>query len=163
MSCCGRGGSWFKKCGSVGNTRLQHTWYEGIQSCKARSQSKTVLSNQLNVDNQKDIDSSHGADTPNYKEVIMATKKFSFTSVNTSTPMLEDTTSVITSTYTPDNVSITKLVLALRTNSSTNTLMISSNHTSASTSIIKQGCELLLKILNLFFFIFHVSEFVDFI
>merc|ERR1719201_3088543 len=30
-SCCGRGGSWFRNCGSVENAKLVHTWYEGIQ------------------------------------------------------------------------------------------------------------------------------------
>merc|ERR1712032_1389933 len=35
MSCCGRGGSWFKKCGSAaaGNRQIEHTWYEGIRAC----------------------------------------------------------------------------------------------------------------------------------
>merc|ERR1711981_200440 len=36
-SCCGRGGSWFRNCGSVGNAKFQYTWYEGIQACSAQS------------------------------------------------------------------------------------------------------------------------------
>merc|ERR1719305_1436371 len=37
ISCCGRGGSWFKNCGGIGNIKLHHTWYEGIQACKTPS------------------------------------------------------------------------------------------------------------------------------
>ena len=33
MSCCALGGSWYGNCGSAA---LQHTWYEGVQACKAR-------------------------------------------------------------------------------------------------------------------------------
>ena len=47
-SCCGRGGSWFGNCGSTGDTKVDHTWYEGLQACKARTQSKTVIGQQLN-------------------------------------------------------------------------------------------------------------------
>ena len=61
-SCCGYGGAWFKNCGSAGNTKLHHTWYEGIQACKARSQSKTVVGQQLNAFRQKRTDSSDGTD-----------------------------------------------------------------------------------------------------
>ena len=35
-SCCARGGSWFKKCGDVGDTKFGHTWAEGIHACKSR-------------------------------------------------------------------------------------------------------------------------------
>merc|ERR1719201_1171673 len=48
-SCCGHGGSWFRNCGSVGNAKLDHTWYEGIQVCKARSKFKRVTSQQSNT------------------------------------------------------------------------------------------------------------------
>ena len=30
-SCCARGGSWFKSCGSNGD--FDHTWAEGLQAC----------------------------------------------------------------------------------------------------------------------------------
>ena len=40
-SCCARGGSWFKKCGDVGDTKLDHTWTEGIQACKSFGNSDT--------------------------------------------------------------------------------------------------------------------------
>ena len=47
MSCCGRGGSWFGKCGSVMDTKFDHTWYEGFHACKTRSQSNIVIGQKL--------------------------------------------------------------------------------------------------------------------
>ena len=99
MSCCGRGGSWFKNCGGVGNMKYHHTWYEGIQACKTRSQSKTVIGNQQNGAQQEDTGSSEGAGMTNYRAVIAATETFVFTSANTSTPM-PDTISIVMSTRT---------------------------------------------------------------
>ena len=58
-SCCGRGGSWFKNCGSGGNVKLHHTWYEGIQVCKARTQSRTVFGQQPNSAQYNSMDSSN--------------------------------------------------------------------------------------------------------
>ena len=34
LSCCARGGAWFKKCGDFVDTQFDHTWAEGIQACK---------------------------------------------------------------------------------------------------------------------------------
>ena len=34
LSCCARGGAWFKNCGGAGDTQFDHTWLEGIQACK---------------------------------------------------------------------------------------------------------------------------------
>ena len=34
LSCCARGGAWFKKCGDAGDTNFDHTWVEGIHACK---------------------------------------------------------------------------------------------------------------------------------
>ena len=34
-SCCARGGAWFKKCGNPGDSKFDHTWFEGIQACKS--------------------------------------------------------------------------------------------------------------------------------
>ena len=45
-SCCGRGGAWFGRCGSVGNTNFEHSWYDGIQACDSR-QGKAVVGQQL--------------------------------------------------------------------------------------------------------------------
>ena len=155
MSCCGREGSWFKNCGGAGNAKRRHTWYEGIQACKARSQSKTAISNQRNGAQQKDVDSPEATDIANYKAVIADPKTFAFTLVNTSTPM-SDTTSIVTSSYTPDNVSVTTPSRTLMSNSSTHILMTSSTHTPASTSISTHGCLNLLKItvrINLLFIV----------
>ena len=130
MSCCARGGSWFKNCGGAGNARLQHTWYDGIQACKTRSQSKRAIGHQLNGAQQRDTDSSEGAGMTNYKAVTTATETFTFTPVNTSTKM-SDTTSTVAST-------ITKSALALMTNMS-NTSMTYSTHTSDGKAIVTQG------------------------
>ena len=93
-SCCGRGGSWFKSCGVTGNARLQHTWYEGIQSCKARTESRIAVGQQANAAQQKGIGSSHGDGNANSKGVIAAAKPSTFSSANMSTPMA-DTTSIV--------------------------------------------------------------------
>ena len=34
-SCCARGGTWFRKCGDVGDAKLEHTWADGMQACRA--------------------------------------------------------------------------------------------------------------------------------
>ena len=34
LSCCARGGAWFKNCGDAGERKFDHTWAEGIQACK---------------------------------------------------------------------------------------------------------------------------------
>ena len=34
LSCCARGGAWFKKCGDLGDKKFDHTWAEGIQACR---------------------------------------------------------------------------------------------------------------------------------
>ena len=146
-SCCGRGGSWFKNCGGTGKKKLRHTWYEGIQACKVRTQSKAVVGQKSNSVQQKHTDSSQGTAMANYKEVIASTKMFAFTSVNASTSV-SDTTSIVTSTYTSDNVSLTALAHTFMTNTLTirNTFTTSSTHTSVSTSITTQGCANLLQI-----------------
>merc|ERR1712032_1501490 len=58
-SCCGHGGSWFKNCGGAGNTNLDHTWYEGIKTCRARRQSRIAVGRQANAGQQKGNHSSH--------------------------------------------------------------------------------------------------------
>ena len=147
LSCCGRGGSWFDNCGGVGNTKLQHTWYEGIQACKTRTQSKTVIGQQLNVVQPKDTPQGAGVGNSKAAVIAAATTTFAFTSVNTSRRM-PDTTSIVTATYyAPDNMSITTSAHTLMTNTATKIWMTSSTHTSASTSIITQGCVNLLKVI----------------
>merc|ERR1719201_782113 len=84
-SCCGRGGSWFRNCGSAGNAKLSHTWYEGIQVCKTRSQSKRARDRQSNAAQR--LNSSNGIDKGNSKTVMATAKSFAFTPANTSTPI----------------------------------------------------------------------------
>ena len=136
-SCCGRGGSWFKNCGGTGKKELHHTWYEGIQACKVRSQSKAVVGQKSNSVQQKHTDSSQGTAMANYKEVVPSAKMFAFTPVNASTSV-SDTTSIVTPTYTPDNMSITTLAYTFMT-----------THKSVSTSITTPDCVdlLLLQII----------------
>merc|ERR1711904_509561 len=40
LSCCSRGGSWFKKCGKPGDSKYSHTWTEGIQACQSQQPTK---------------------------------------------------------------------------------------------------------------------------
>ena len=70
----------------------------------------------------------------NYKAVTTATKTLVFTSVNASAPMSD--TTIVTSTYTSDDVSTT---------TAAHTLM-AKTRTSASTPIITQGFIIILKI-----------------
>ena len=44
LSCCARGGAWFKNCGDVGDIKFDHTWVEGIQACKSFGSSIAVTS-----------------------------------------------------------------------------------------------------------------------
>ena len=158
MSCCGRGGSWFKNCGG-GNKKRQHTWYQGIRACEVRSHSKTVIDQQLNrAQQKKDIDYSKGAGMANSKSVVTASKTFTFTSsVNISTPM-SDTTSMITSTHTSDNDLITTSAQTLMTNFPTGKISItSSTYTSVSTSMTTQECVNLLKIKNTLSVLFIIT------
>ena len=34
LTCCVRGGGWFKNCGDPGDPTFDHTWQEGLQACK---------------------------------------------------------------------------------------------------------------------------------
>ena len=43
LSCCGRGGSWFRHCGASGSAKLTRTWYEGIRVCKPRLDFNAVI------------------------------------------------------------------------------------------------------------------------
>ena len=37
VSCCAPDGAWDKNCGGVGNKRVGHSWSEGAQACKCKS------------------------------------------------------------------------------------------------------------------------------
>merc|ERR1712032_200909 len=59
-SCCGRGGSWFGNCGSAGNAKFDHTWYEGIQVCKTLARSKAAIARQSNAAQQRNFSDGSG-------------------------------------------------------------------------------------------------------
>ena len=101
-SCCGRGGSWFRNCGGAVNTKLHHTWYEGIQTCKTRSQSKTVIAQYLNATQENGIvgPSSDGDDMTNFKSFFTVTKSLTLTSSSKTTSHDPDHTSASTQMIT---------------------------------------------------------------
>ena len=97
MSCCGRGGSWYGNCGSTGNTKLDHTWHEGLHACKARAHSKAVIGQQLNGDEQQKNDSSNAGST-NSKAVTTTARPRTFTAA--PTPGVPSVTRTPTNTFT---------------------------------------------------------------
>ena len=38
VSCCAPGGAWYKNCGGTGNRNVDHTWFEGVEVCKRKSE-----------------------------------------------------------------------------------------------------------------------------
>ena len=104
LSCCGRGGSWFRNCGGARNAKLDHTWYDGILTCKAWAQSKPAIGQQLNVAQEKGTDPANDADTMNSKAVITTAKTITFTPTNMSTPM-PGTMTIFAPAYTGTNAS----------------------------------------------------------
>ena len=164
MSCCGRGGSWFQNCGRAGNRKLQHTWYEGIQACKALTQPRIVVDQEANAAQQKGIGSSHGDNKVNSKGVITAAKSFAFTSANMSTPMADTTLTIITSsapsmftaraTHTMNSkviagvaVTIIPISIDMSTPSITSSVnMPTPSTTSVSESVITHACGNLMNI-----------------
>ena len=42
LSCCARGGAWFKSCGDAGDIQFDHTWAEGMQACKGFTSPNSV-------------------------------------------------------------------------------------------------------------------------
>ena len=156
MSCCGRGGSWFKNCGGAGNgnTRLHHTWYEGIQSCTARTQSRTADGQQGNAAQRKRIGYFYGADKANSTGLITAAKSFTFSPANifilTSIPATESiistsrnrlvSTSTVHATLTINSKGIYGVSMPVSMSTPT------SNIRSSSTSVTVQGFEKLLNV-----------------
>ena len=104
MSCCGVSGSWFGNCGSVRDTRIGHTWYEGLQACKAQAQSKTVMGQELSDVSQERNESSNGVVTLHYKSVVMDGKPVTSASSRTAGAP---------STIAPANVSTAYTTLAM--------------------------------------------------
>ena len=59
LSCCTRGGAWFKKCGDEGDSNFDHTWLEGFHSCKdvtrsfsGEARAKLTLRRETTIANQ---------------------------------------------------------------------------------------------------------------
>ena len=65
--------SWFRNCGSAGNTNFDHTWHEGIQACKIQSQTETVMGQQVKAAQQNSNDSSPNDDGMTNSKVIIIT------------------------------------------------------------------------------------------
>ena len=47
LSCCARGGDWFKNCGDISDLNFGHTWVEGIQACTRFVKLSSVESSEL--------------------------------------------------------------------------------------------------------------------
>ena len=172
-SCCGRDGSWFKKCGSA---NFDHTWYEGIQACKASLEQSQLGLGQpgLNPADQKRNHSSNGVGIIKSKKVITAAL-LKFMSANAPT-RIPQAKSIVTPAYTrvnalirssthlsadtprsttgsaqpPDTTSRTyDKGTAMTTFASTHTPTpmpaITTTHSSTSVSATRKGCKILLK------------------
>lgn len=83
-SCCARGGSWYRNCGSGGNSKFGHTWSEGIRACKKR---KTAIDQRLHAPQQLNTSTGAGV-TP------------SSVSINTLTTTSDSTSTKYVSTFT---------------------------------------------------------------
>ena len=108
MSCCGRGGSWFGNCGSTGDTHLGHTWSEGLQACKARSQFQADIDQQLSGAEQDRSDASEHVSNASSEVVISTSRLLLFTSVAMSV-----TAPIITPAYPPSSTP-THAAIAIR-------------------------------------------------
>ena len=86
MSCCGRGGSWFGNCGSVGNANFDHTWHGGITVCKARQFQAELGLQRRSSQPRSDASSDDESIDTNCKEVRLAAHELESTSANVSTP-----------------------------------------------------------------------------
>ena len=60
-SCCARGGTWFKNCGDAGDPQFDHTWAEGIQTCKNVGSSASVESSRKVMHHDAGVDQSPNA------------------------------------------------------------------------------------------------------
>ena len=144
-SCCGRGGSWFGKCGSANkdNTNLGYTWYEGIRVCQAR-QPQAAVEQQRHASqpqtNASFNDTSMGTDS---KTIIVANHNVGFAPINTSRPISVTTSSSLRAN-TADRKSIAHDIYAIAK---------AASHASASASTTARKCEKFSHIIAIALFI----------
>ena len=124
-SCCGRGGSWFRNCGSTGNRKLRHTWSEGLIACQTRANLKVAKPLQPNSVQQRK--SSYDIGIDNSKAVITAAEIFTFSSASTSTPVPTTNASTKYHSGTTNSNIVTSLVIT-----SCNDSIVTSAHNSSS-------------------------------
>ena len=141
LSCCARGGSWFGKCGGAGDTKFKYTWVEGIQACKAR-QSKAVIDLQQTAVEEKNKTSSIDPG------MIMTSKTVIMSTVTAPSTVLANTATT-TSTTTPvmQIGPIAPAVKSIHTEADRVSMReasidVASPHTSASTSLVTRGYEI---------------------
>merc|ERR1712046_387519 len=80
-TCCAPGGSWFRDCGSAGNVKRRHTWYDGMQACKTRARSEIAVEQQRGVVQHTDTSSSNGVAKANSAADIVSNTTSSRTPV----------------------------------------------------------------------------------
>ena len=104
LSCCARGGSWFEHCGNAGNGLRSHTWYEGIEVCKARH-FQTAVDPELHASQAETDASSVDVNTSmNSKTVIVSAYVATSAPANTSA-LMSDAAPIPASTTTSINTS----------------------------------------------------------
>ena len=134
-SCCGRGGSWFGNCRSVGNTNLGHTWHEGIRVCKGR-QFQAVAGQQLDAPEPKaDTSSDDATIGTDLKAVIVAARTFASAPAETFASL--QGTTVMTVPVNTSNTSIVALFrpsLPCDTGTATSEAIMATISTSTNTS-----------------------------
>ena len=113
ISCCGFGGSWFKKCGGTGDQKLEHTWFEGIQACKARSRSDIVIGQHLKAARQNANESLYYAGTVMASEEVTVPVNMPTTaSIATSGRASKDNILTGMVTTTPSSTSASRSIAA---------------------------------------------------
>ena len=132
LSCCGRGGSWFGNCGAAGTAKLRYKWSDGIQACKAQSQSKVVIGQELHGAQDEGGRSSDDTDESQSRASIAAPNA---TIISAHTNM-----SMPAPTVPPVNASITTVARTFMTTTPTDVSMAVQVHSSASTSVTAQRC-----------------------
>ena len=131
-SCCGRGGSWFNNCGGAGNANFDHTWFEGLQACRAWPQSKIETSQQVVAAQQKSDVYSNDVGVAVSRAVDASSYTFSSMSINKPMAKLGEISTITQSITTPSGKSIDT---STHTSINTSILTTDSAHTLVSTSV----------------------------